>query len=168
MTPKPPLSERRALDLIDTYGATPDRWPESERAPALALIARTPDLQLAMDKALTLDRMLDTLPTPLPSPALRVALKDIPDQRQGIDWLAALWPFGAPWRPAMGLAAALAFGLLVGVTTPQTDILTNGTAALTQDQAVPSDPVTLAGLTAFGGESDSGFGLMGFSTEGDL
>ena len=53
MTPNPPLSERRALDLIDTYGADPDRWPESERAPALALIARTPDLQLAMDKALT-------------------------------------------------------------------------------------------------------------------
>ena len=35
MTATPPLSERRVLDLIDAYGATPERWPETERTAAL-------------------------------------------------------------------------------------------------------------------------------------
>ncbi|MCR9175493.1 MAG: hypothetical protein NXI19_05760 [Alphaproteobacteria bacterium] len=168
MTLRSNISERRVLELIDAYGAVPARWPATERAPAMDLVARTPDLRIAMETAAVLDEMLDTRPTPMPNPALRVELKKIPDQRHGLDWLSALWPFGAPWRPAMGLAAALAVGLLVGAVSPPADTLTGDSAEIMLDQTAPSDPVTLAGLTAFGGGSDNGFGLTGFSTEGDL
>lgn len=168
MTLRSNISERRVLELIDAYGAAPARWPETERAHAMDLVARTPELRIAMQTAAVLDEMLDTRPASLPNPALRVALKEVPEQRHGLDWLSALWPFGAPWRPAIGLTAALAVGLLVGAVSPPTDPLTDDTAEITLDQTAPSDPVTLAGLTAFGGGSDSGFGLTGFSTEGDL
>jgi hypothetical protein len=139
----------------------------------LTLIASTPDLRAAMDAAESLDAILDTLPDPLPSPSLRVALKDIPDQHTGIDWRSLLWPFGSAWRPAMGLTAALALGLVVGINTPPTDVRSAGAlgydnSAIAQDRATSADPVTLAGLSAFGGGVESGFGLTGFSTEGDL
>jgi len=35
------ITETRVLALIETYGADPMRWPQSERHAAQALIART-------------------------------------------------------------------------------------------------------------------------------
>ena len=107
----------RVRALLEAYGADPQRWPADEREEARRLIAADP---LLAAEIAAFDTLLDALPAPLPNPALRVALKAIPE-RARFDWadrLFALWPFGAPWRPAAGLVAAALVGVVVGIATP--------------------------------------------------
>lgn len=110
----------RVRTLIDAYGADPDRWPAAERDAALRIVETDPTLAAELADARALDRLLDAVPAPLPNPALKAALKAVPE-RARLRWsdrLAAFWPFGAPWRPAAGLAAAALVGIVVGLTAP--------------------------------------------------
>lgn len=115
------MTEDRVRDLLAAYGADAERWPEAEREPARRLVESDPGLASEIAEAAALDTLLDAMPVPAPSPALRVRLKAIPDRAPArwADRLAALWPFGPPWRPAAGLVAAALVGVLVGFTTPQ-------------------------------------------------
>lgn len=115
------MTKDRVRELLAAYGADAERWPEAEREPARRLAASDPGLASEIAEAAALDALLDAMPVPAPSPALRVRLKAIPD-RAPARWaerLSALWPFGAPWRPAAGLVAAALVGVLVGFTAPQ-------------------------------------------------
>lgn len=56
--------------LLDTWGAASERWPATERAAALALIARSPDARALRDEAVRLDALLDADPADAPSDAL--------------------------------------------------------------------------------------------------
>ncbi len=136
----------RVRVLLDAYGADPGRWPEAERDAALRVMATDPGLAADVAAAAEVDVLLDALPDPAPSPALRVSLKDIPDHaRSGwLDRLAALWPFEAPWRPAAGLVAAAVVGIVVGVSMPDV-----GTADASETVAF-HDPVADAAAMASG------------------
>lgn len=112
------LTDDRVRAMIDAYGADSSRWPVEERSGALARIARTPELRAALDNARALDALLDTIPNPAASPAMKVSLKDIPDQRRGAGWLGWLGSAVASWQPAAGLAAAGILGLWIGITQP--------------------------------------------------
>ena len=140
------LTADRVRALLDAYGADHGRWPQAERAAAQRLMAADPALAAEVAEAAAVDTLLDALPDPAPGPALRVALKAIPE-RDRLGWtdrLAALWPFEAPWRPAAGLAAAAAVGLVIGLATPETS---TADAALT---VAYHDPVADAAAMASG------------------
>lgn len=115
------ITHDRVRALIAAYGADPQRWPGAEREAAWRLAQADPSLASEIAGATALDALLDALPASVPSPALRVRLKSIPD-RARLGWadrVAAFWPFGAPWRPAAGLVAAALVGIVVGFTTPE-------------------------------------------------
>ncbi len=69
-TSPPPMSLARLQTLLDAYGATPERWPSSERASALALLADSAEAQALQTAAAELDSALDLITTPQPSPEL--------------------------------------------------------------------------------------------------
>lgn len=126
----------RFLELVDAYGAEPGRWPERERAGALALLATSPEARAACREAAKLDGLLDELPAYRPSAVVAARiLATVPaaQVRRGGPLTAfwrSLWPSGPIWRPAGGLAAAALLGLAVGLTVPEariggaTDLLT--------------------------------------------
>lgn len=156
------VTEARVAALIEAYGADESRWPADERAAAAAISRGCPKLQALLSQAETVDAFLAELPEPIPSPALRVALKEIPEHRALHDWLAVLWPFGAIWRPAAGLAMALVVGIFVGGLTPQYGDTGTGGEAVTAVGKPIADPLTVAGLDAFGGDLGAGIVETGF------
>jgi hypothetical protein len=56
---QPPLSLTRAKEILNAYGAEPERWPEDERGDLLQLLARSPELQALRKSASQLDDLLD-------------------------------------------------------------------------------------------------------------
>ncbi len=128
-----PISIDRFRTLLDAYGAAAERWPEVERAAALALVAESAEARTLMDDARKLDDLLDSLPVAEPSPDLTERLLaaapvagPAPSARQRSSWIrrsiGALWPELPAWRPAAALAAALACGLVTGAFLPAEEI----------------------------------------------
>ncbi|MBW2452916.1 MAG: hypothetical protein JRI68_00300 [Deltaproteobacteria bacterium] len=140
-----PMSLERFEDLLDVYGASPDRWPADERDGGLALLADDAHAQQLVATAQALDDLLDAAPSEEPSAALRSrVLAAAPERpltwRARLDqFTAQLWPFTPRWQPATGLAAAALLGIVVGTAVPET--------------AAASEPVDVAEL-AFGSETD--------------
>lgn len=62
--PVPPLPLARFEALLEAYGSLPDRWPLSARAPAQALLQRSPAARVLMQQAARLDLALDALRPP--------------------------------------------------------------------------------------------------------
>lgn len=104
------ITQERLEQLLDAYGATPERWPSEERAAAERLIATSPAARAARDEAVALDQLLDTLPAEQPDPRLAArVLAAAPRRRK---------PAGSrAWRRALvatiPLAAAAALTLWV-------------------------------------------------------
>lgn len=143
------ITRERVLALIDAYGSDPVRWPDAEREGAIALLSGDPDLARAAEEARTLDFALDTLPAPFPNPALRVALKEIPESHGGLLEMIASW-FGV-WRPAAGLAAAAVLGIALGVANPDLPLPGFVTQTTTDQTAeIDTDSYSLAAATAAG------------------
>lgn len=140
------ITRDRVRDLLAAYGADPGRWPAAERDAAERLLSEDPTLAAEVADARAFDQLLDALPDPVPSPALRVVLKDIPDRsRPGLAAsLAWLWPFGTPWRPAAGLVAAAVLGVVIGFATPEA---TTADSTVSTTFIYDDDPV--ASLAAF-------------------
>ena len=55
----PSISEARAIEILDAYGADARKWPEPERAPLETLLAASPALQAIRRRAADLDASLD-------------------------------------------------------------------------------------------------------------
>ncbi|MFN4284299.1 MAG: hypothetical protein ACK4NA_16850 [Alphaproteobacteria bacterium] len=125
------MSLRRLIELLDAYGASPQRWPAAERGEAQALIARiealgAPEeraaLRAAIDDADTLDGALAGAFAPVPDAALArlTAAVAFPPPRakpsRRFDPFAVLGSmFGSLFKPAAALGAAMAaLGLFVG------------------------------------------------------
>jgi hypothetical protein len=130
----------RLGDLLDTYGAQPERWPDAERAAAVALVAASHDARARRDAAAALDAMLDRAPVMTPSAALadrilagapRPRVLSLPRRRM-------------PVVAALGLAAAasLALWLVRGADVPRAF----DPAALAQldDYETPTDALLAA------------------------
>src|SRR5262249_23203027 len=69
MTPERMTPERFAT-IVDAYGADPERWPNAERASALALLERSHEGGTLRAAAGALDALLDPAPAAVPDPGL--------------------------------------------------------------------------------------------------
>ncbi|MEJ2120663.1 MAG: hypothetical protein P8Z76_08105 [Alphaproteobacteria bacterium] len=103
--------------LLDAYGADRTRWPEAERAAAWALIEADDKARALYEDARALDGLLNQASTIEPSPELKAEVLAAAS-RPRESWIEALWPFGAAWKPASALAAAVLLGIIAGVVLP--------------------------------------------------
>lgn len=99
-------------DLLDRHGSNPERWPQAQRAPALALVQTNADAGRLFDEARALDVALDALPAPsmpsrLPGQVLDALPRDFAEVV--LDWLAANF-----WRPVGFALAPLLVGFALG------------------------------------------------------
>lgn len=145
---QPSMTKTRVLALVDAYGGDPTRWPEHEREAAVALLSGDRELARAADEARHLDLMLDTLPVPRPNPALRVALKEIPERGNPLLDLIAGWV--GLWRPAAGLAFAVVLGIVIGAANPELPLPGFGSTATLAETTTDTDTYSLAAASAVG------------------
>ncbi|TFH71498.1 hypothetical protein E3V39_13445 [Gammaproteobacteria bacterium LSUCC0112] len=116
------ISLQRFEQLLDAYGASPQRWPAHERVAALQLLEQSPQAVQLMQHALWLDQQLDQLSAPdflqlgsqilqQPLPARRKSLIE-----QLLAWLLPLQQHSAAvfWRPAALACVPLMLGLVLG------------------------------------------------------
>lgn len=107
----------RLKALADCYGADPQRWPEGERASALAFIAAD---RLTADRILFEARQMDAVLDLAPSPVVSHDLRERVIARAAAQGLRprsrARFSFDPlTWFSGAGVAAACAAGVLVGV-----------------------------------------------------
>ena len=123
------MTPERFSVLVEAYGGAPARWPESERAAALAYIARTPAAQAQLDAACRLDALLERVAVPAPAPDLAALVAGATRQRQeAAAEPVRVLPFAARparrpaviWARAVALAAAGICGFIVGMSSPNT------------------------------------------------
>lgn len=123
------MNSERALEIIAAYGADSARWPDAERAEALALTADDPHIAAALADAHGLDGLLGAwaqgaAPWDADIAAITGARRVTGGRFQVSRWVAG----GA-------LAAAVAAGILVlapvqPVTTPVQQIVSTNTPVL--------------------------------------
>jgi hypothetical protein len=73
-----PMTLTRLADLLEAYGADPQRWPSAERTPAEALLQSDPRAAELQRSALSLDAQLDMFEVAEPSAHLRARVLEIP------------------------------------------------------------------------------------------
>lgn len=128
------ISLQRFEQLLDAYGASPQRWPDHERAAALQLLEQSAHAVQLMQNARWLDQQLDQLPAPdflqlstkLLQQSLPARQKSMTEQLMG--WLLPLQQhsFAMFWRPAALACVPLMLGLVMG---NQLDIFSDAYAA---------------------------------------
>jgi hypothetical protein len=64
------MTLERMSELLDAYGARPERWPDAERDAGAALVAGSRETRARRDAAAALDTLLDRVADVPPSPAL--------------------------------------------------------------------------------------------------
>lgn len=105
------MNLERFATIVDAYGAEPARWPDAERAAALALLLASTEARARREAASALDGLLATLPPARPSADLREAVLAAAPRRRGRAGLFG----GLGWRPVgAALAASFLLGLIVG------------------------------------------------------
>jgi hypothetical protein len=107
----------RLSTLLDAYGADRARWPETERAAAWALVEANDKAHALYEEARALDGLLNQASVIEPSLELKAEVLAAAS-RPRESWVQALWPFGAAWKPASALAAAVLLGIIAGVVLP--------------------------------------------------
>jgi hypothetical protein len=150
------MTLERFTAMVDAYGATPERWPEAERAGALALLAQSSDARTLRDAAAALDTMLDRAPPATPDAELeRRVLARTPRAKV------------APLRPrrrtglvaAVALAAAASLAVWLVRRPAQTPALDPAVVAELGEYDTPTDALAssadldaAAGVPLFGCE----------------
>jgi hypothetical protein len=109
------LSLDRFETLLGAYGARLELWPESERAAARALLESSPEARRLCAAEEGLDALFTAAKAPELAPELGRKLAELPLRHPRPQ---KLWPFRRVWLPALGWAAAAAFGVLIGTTLP--------------------------------------------------
>jgi hypothetical protein len=159
----------RLEEVLDAYGASPDHWPDEDRAALLALLEESESARILRDTAAGLDSLLDFSGT-IDAPTK--ALKDrILDAAPGNPPATRTWR----WAPLVPIAAAAALAVWIaaaphgpemteppmeiamadlGIYTTPTDVL------LTIDGFDP-----LASVPAYDCE-DSGLGCLELDLDG--
>lgn len=121
------MNAERFEQLTAAYGAQPDRWPEGERAAALAFMeAEGRAAERILFEARMIDAALDASPAPAVGAELRARIlasaprpqpRAAPQPRPRAPRRA--W-FGFPdWAAAAGFAAACAVGMVSGAAVMQ-------------------------------------------------
>jgi ferric-dicitrate binding protein FerR (iron transport regulator) len=101
------MTPERLQSLLEAYGAEPRRWPEAERAEALALLQAEPRLRDGAARERRLDALLDRLAAPKATPEFVARIGRTPRR---------IWVGFA--AQAAALAAAAICGLYVGLSSP--------------------------------------------------
>ena len=110
----------RFVAIVEAYGASPARWPEAERAAAVAFLKTSSDAQRLADEAEALDGLLDM-------PETIAATRDLQDRILAAAPAARAGgnrPVAAPffnwsrWIPAAAVACSLALGVVSGMQLP--------------------------------------------------
>lgn len=131
--PEQPITQERLRNILDAYGANPDRWPPGERAGMLELLERSSAARRERDRAARLDAVLDRAPSAQPSAGLAARiLATAPPERArtgsrpgrlrstaqnrprgtGSARGARLWRYAAAAAPLAAAAAVFAFLLI--------------------------------------------------------
>jgi hypothetical protein len=77
----------RLRELLDAYGASPERWPPAERSAAAALLSESNAARGLRDEAARLDALLDLVPARQPSHQLiERALAGAPNDPRQARW----------------------------------------------------------------------------------
>jgi len=110
----------RFLFLIDRYGPDRDAWPVRDRARAERLLAESGVACEAMSESERLDQVLGTLTIDVDDDAVARIMAGVPHiverRRSRLEITLESWGLLPLW-PRLGfLAAALALGLIVGLT----------------------------------------------------
>jgi hypothetical protein len=135
-----PMTVERLQQLLDAYGANPERWPADRRSQALELLAESAPARALRAEAARLDALLDMVPAAEPSPQLvRRALSAAPSPSPARARAARSWRRVAFAAVPLAAAAAALFYLVpaevshqeplqfaiedLGVYTTPTDLL---------------------------------------------
>ena len=94
--------------LVAAYGATPNRWPEEERAAAEAFARADPRAAALLAKADAIDTLLFAHRVAEPSRTLRAMVIEAAPRKRRLTGRARLWWTG------IGIALAGASGMLAG------------------------------------------------------
>jgi hypothetical protein len=129
-----PLDLERFKALLAAYGARPERFPETEREAALALLAVSEEARALARAESTLDDVFVRAPAAELSPALARKLAEIPIRRARVEKRSRL----APLATALGWAAAAAFGVIWGARTEALDSAAADPATETSVRAASS------------------------------
>jgi hypothetical protein len=116
VNPEPmPLS--RLAELLDAYGANPERWPQHERGLAVSLLQSDPRAVELQQAALLLDQQLEQFEVSEPSAQLQARVLEIPIRQQR----ARRARFALPgWGIAALALVPCALGFLSGALSSET------------------------------------------------
>ncbi|MBA4287019.1 MAG: hypothetical protein C0434_15975 [Xanthomonadaceae bacterium] len=135
------MNLQRFAALIDAYGAEPRRWPQAERAEALAFANGDARAAALLRDAAALDALLDAdVSAPATATARRALLAALPPPvlrvSRGQELLALL----GGWRIALpAMAMALVAGINLGATAGAVVFSTTETASPGADSASTRD-----------------------------
>lgn len=119
------MTTKRVKQLLATYGSDSRRWPEAERARALALLKRLPELHALVREEQALDAMLERKQVTISNAAIaRVSariergLSKRPVARENsgpIAWFGSLTI--AAWPRAAAFAGIAMLGVIIGLSS---------------------------------------------------
>lgn len=99
------------IELLETYGAQPSRWPDAQRRNALVFAEKFEDAQTLLNEARALDTVLDTSSAPAPSELLRARIL------KGAGAPKPQSASNAKILPLRAIAATLLVGIFVGLSS---------------------------------------------------
>ncbi len=120
----PNMSLERLGEILDAYGASPNRWPADERGAAVLLLDGSEAARRAHAKAMRLDVVLDQAEPPPPSPELVGRIHKLRPSRPGIaGWLFGLGGRGGKWLQPASFALTAVIGIVIGLAIPRGDVV---------------------------------------------
>lgn len=122
------MSPERLEELLETYGAREERWPQDQRSEMRACLNEFPKIQRQLFEARDLDLMLDSY-SPVDVDLQQRILEALPVSMLDrlLNWLLPEVP-GLWWRPAMAAALPLVLGLAIGMESQNltsTEVMTD-------------------------------------------
>lgn len=147
-SPKKPTDRARVEDLLDRYGADPERFPADERDTARQLLKNDPALASRAQDAAALDALLSTSTAHTPSADLMRHVAEIPLHHPKATRSAALSEAAAPpfhfVRAALAGLFAAAMGVVVGLQSLPTSVGQEDNLAMVDDGSESDELLTLA------------------------
>lgn len=130
------MTRERLKEILAAYGADPSRWPAGERAAALELLARSPELESDRADAARLDAALDAASAVGDLGLTGAALAGrITRAAANVRMFPKRRRFAGTWPGLAGLAAAAAAGLFIGWLGIGGDLLGYGAGGAAVEQA---------------------------------
>jgi ferric-dicitrate binding protein FerR (iron transport regulator) len=136
------MNAERFEQLVDAYGARPERWPADERAAAERWLAASPEAAARLAEARALDAALDAWTLPPASAALSQKVAATAPMPRLVRRPASIWWAG------VGLVAACAMGMIVGANLADIGFTpASATAESTGAMLTSSDSLSVFGQT---------------------